>query len=100
MRKNYKNYQAGSEEAQMNESLKRKNITSVVVVDEPVVPMKPAYPRKFLVIALSLLAGTVLSIGSALAFEVYDQRFTTPGQIEKIIGVPVLATFNNDERYV
>ncbi len=98
--KNYKNYQANSEEAQINESLKQKNITSVVVVDEPVVPVKPAYPRKLLVLALSLLAGTVLSIGTALVCEVYDQRFTAPEQIESALGIPVMASFNRDERYV
>ncbi|HEU5048436.1 MAG TPA: GNVR domain-containing protein [Rickettsiales bacterium] len=92
--RNYKNYEAHSEEARINDKLSRKNITSVSVVDEPVVPLKPAYPRKGLVLILSLLTGIVASIGIALTLEAYDARFTTPEQLAQAVGVPVMATFN------
>lgn len=92
--KNYKSLQARAEDALLNDKLSRKNITSIAVVDEPIVPLKPAYPRRMLILAISLLAGSVTSLGGALLFETYDQRFTTPGQLTNVLGIPVMAVFN------
>lgn len=95
--KNYKNYQMHNEEARLNDKLNSKKITSIVVVDEPIVPVKPAYPRKMMIIGICLLAGLVSSLGVALAFETYDQRFTMPQQLSQVLGVPVMAAFSATE---
>lgn len=93
--KNYRNYQSSSEEARVSATLNQKNITSLSVVDEPTVPVKPAYPRKMLVLALAMLAGIVTSLGVALTFETFDQRFTEPTQLARVLGVPVMASFGH-----
>lgn len=91
---NYKNYKLRSENARINDLLNRNSITPIVVVDEPVVPTKPVYPRKKLVIAMCVLAGLVFGIGTAIIFETLDPRFTSPEQISEILGVPVMANFS------
>jgi uncharacterized protein involved in exopolysaccharide biosynthesis len=94
--KNYKNYQIRSEEARVNETLNQQSITSVVVIDEPTVPNKPVHPRKTIILALCLLFGLVLGTGISLAFETFDQRFSSPTQVSALLGVPVMACFNAD----
>jgi uncharacterized protein involved in exopolysaccharide biosynthesis len=96
--KNYKNYLLLSEQARVNETLNQKSITSVVVVDEPTVPTSPSKPRKKLILALCLVFGAVLSAGTAIFFETYDQRFTTPEQLSLTLGIPVMACFNSTAR--
>lgn len=96
--KAYKSYQERSEEERMNANLSQKNITSISVVDEPAVPVKPAYPRKMVVLALTMIAAIIMSFGIALAAEVYDQRFTGPAQLAPTLGVPVMATFGKVRR--
>jgi uncharacterized protein involved in exopolysaccharide biosynthesis len=91
---NYKNYQLRGENARINDLLNRNSITPIVVVDEPVVPMKPIRPRKKLILAMCLLAGLVFGTGTALIFETLDPRFTSPEQISDILGVPVMANFS------
>jgi tyrosine-protein kinase Etk/Wzc len=91
---NYKNYNLRSENARINELLNRNRITPIVVVDEPVVPIKPAYPRRKLIMGMCLLAGLIFGAGTALVFETLDPRFTAPAQISEVLGVPVMANFS------
>ena len=91
---NYKNYQLRSEEARVNDILNQKSITRVSVLDEPVAAMKPARPRKKLVLAMSLLFGLLLASSLVLASELMDERFTTPKHLEEALDVPVLAVFS------
>lgn len=90
---NYKTYQLRSENARINDLLNRNSITPIVVVDEPVVPVKPIRPRKMLILATCLIAALVFGTGTALVFETLDPRFTEPTQISEILGVPVMANF-------
>lgn len=90
---NYKNYMARSEEARINETLGEKKITSISVVDAPTVPIKPASPRKKLILFSSILAGILF--GSIVIFirEFFDESFRTPKQLAKALELPVLTSF-------
>ncbi len=89
----YKNYLKRSEEARVNANLGERKITSVVVVDAPIVPLKPARPRKLLTLAISIIAGGVFGLITVLVKEIFDERFRTPRQLAKALDVPVLADF-------
>jgi len=90
---NHKNYLARSEEARVNATLGEKKITSISVVDRPIVPIKPAKPRKLLILAASVLLGVILGIALIALSEVLDESFRTPKQLEKNLGLPVFACF-------
>ncbi len=90
---NYRNYQLRSEEARVNDTLNQKNITRVSVVDEPVVASRPARPRKMLILAVCLIAASLLGLGTAALFETLDERFTTPAHVARALDIPVLASF-------
>jgi tyrosine-protein kinase Etk/Wzc len=94
--KNYNNLQQRNEEARLGDVLSRKNITSVVPVDEPTAPVKPVHPRKFMIMAISLLSALVLSFLVVLVRETLDQRFRSPEQMLLTLGVPVMACFNRN----
>lgn len=90
---NYKNYQFRAEDARIGDRMNQRNISSIAVVDEPVVPTRQARPRRTLVAAMTLLSALVLAGGIAFLFETFDQRFTAPEQLARVLGVPVMASF-------
>ncbi len=92
---NHKNYLSRSEEARVNATLGEQKITSISVVDRPVVPDKPAKPRKKLILLSSILLGIILGGVAVLMREVFDETFRTPKQLEKALEVPVFACFPN-----
>lgn len=90
---NYKNYMARSEEARINETLGEKKITSISVVDSPDVPVRPATPRKKLILFSSILAGILLGAAVIFIREFFDESFRTPKQLSKGLDLPVLTSF-------
>ncbi|MEQ1705398.1 MAG: GNVR domain-containing protein [Rickettsiales bacterium] len=89
---NYKNYLARSEEARINETLGEKKITSISVVDTPDVPVRPAIPRKKLILLSSIIAGILLGAVVVFIREFFDESFRTPKQLSKDLGIPVLTS--------
>jgi succinoglycan biosynthesis transport protein ExoP len=57
-----------------------------------------SFPNTNRVLLTALFVGLGLGIGGALAMEKLSAGFTTPGQIEKAIGVPVLASVRRMEK--
>jgi polysaccharide biosynthesis transport protein len=57
-------------------------------------PGAPSYPQQTQYMLVSLFIGLCLGVGGALAKEKLDAGFTTPKQIETLLGVPVLTTVN------
>jgi uncharacterized protein involved in exopolysaccharide biosynthesis len=90
---NYKTYVDRGEQARINESLHKDRLTSISVVDRPVIPVKIAFPKYSIIMLVSMLVGLVLGAWSIIMFERLDDRFTTPEQVIEELGVPVLASF-------
>lgn len=95
---NYKNYLVRSEEARINENLGEREITSISIVDSPNVPVKPATPRKTLILFCSVLAGLLLGGIMVLIREVFDDSFRTPKQLYRVLKLPVLTNFPKGDR--
>jgi len=90
---NFRNYLQGVEGARLTNALNREGITSVAIVQQPTVPIDTARPRVGMIMVLALLIGIALGIAVSFLAEMADEAFSTPSQIESVIGVPVLATF-------
>ncbi len=69
------------------------NITSFA---DPVVPDYPWFPRKKLCLVLGGFAGGSAGLGLALLLALMDQKVRGPRQIERIIGMPALASMPED----
>jgi len=61
------------------------------IVEEASVPGSPIRPRKSLALALSLLVGLGLGIGAAVIVEYFDTSVKSPDDIERALGLPVIA---------
>jgi polysaccharide biosynthesis transport protein len=61
-------------------------------------PGDPSFPRTNLILIFSIFAGIGLGVGGATAVEMLHAGFTTPRQVENLLGIPVLASIRQMER--
>jgi polysaccharide biosynthesis transport protein len=81
-------------EAGVSAGLKASNIR---IVDAAVPPTAPVKPRLFFNLALALVVGTGLGVGTAFLQEHLDNTLKTPEDIERFVGVPALALIPSRE---
>lgn len=62
------------------------------IISNPEVPTSPSYPKKTLAIGISIPAGLILGLMVAFLMERMDSGFRTTAEIERALGLPVLAT--------
>jgi succinoglycan biosynthesis transport protein ExoP len=61
------------------------------VVEEAEVPTTPILPRRKLALLLSLVAGLALGLGAAVTVEYLDTSVKSEEDIERVLGLPVIA---------
>ena len=57
-------------------------------------PGAPSFPRKGRYMAVSLFFGLLIGVGGAIAKEKLNTGFTTPKQIEEMLGLPLLTSIS------
>ncbi len=85
-------YRARYEEARMNENLDRNNFVSVSVVQQAAAPAQPAGPHHLPYALAGILIGIVGASGVLIYLLVFRETLITVESVERIIGVPVLAS--------
>jgi uncharacterized protein involved in exopolysaccharide biosynthesis len=90
--KNYQTYVEKLEEARISDDFNRQKIANISVIQAPVTPRTPVKPNKLLNIILGVLLGAVAGLGYAFFAEFTSQSFSTPQQVERRLGLPVLAS--------
>jgi uncharacterized protein involved in exopolysaccharide biosynthesis len=90
--KNYQTYVEKLEEARISDDLNQQKISNISVIQAPVVPQKPVKPKKLLNIILGILLGAFTGLGYAFFSEYNSQSFSTPEQVERRLGLPVLTS--------
>ncbi len=88
-------YRARYEEARMSENLDKGNATSVSVVQQPMAPTKVAGPHHLPYILAGILIGLIGASGMLIYLLVFRETLITVESVERIIGVPVLASVPN-----
>jgi capsular polysaccharide biosynthesis protein len=56
--------------------------------------VEPVRPRKLLNITLGLILGALAGLGIAFVTEFSAQGLSTPGSVERLLGLPVLTTIS------
>jgi capsular exopolysaccharide synthesis family protein len=67
------------------------------VISPALPPGVPSSPRKGMYMTLSLLIGLLFGVGGAVAKEMLNAGFTTPKQIEDVLGLPLLTSISRME---
>jgi uncharacterized protein involved in exopolysaccharide biosynthesis len=85
-------YRTRYEEARMSEDFDREGVASVSVIQRPDAPLKPAGPRHLPFILAGMLIGIVGAAGLLLYYLVFRETLITVESVERIIGIPVVAS--------
>lgn len=67
-------------------------VENVAVVDTAVPPTEPVSPRPLLNTAIALVLGLMAAVGIAFLQEYMDTSLKTPDDVQRYLGLPVLAT--------
>lgn len=86
-------YQRKQEEARIAEALDQTRIANVAVAEAPTVPVLPANTGRSWLLLLGGLLGIALGVSTAYGLAFVNPRFERPDEIERVLRVPVLATF-------
>ncbi len=85
-------YRTQYENARMNEDLDRARIVSVSIVQRPDAPERPAGPRHLPFALAGILIGLIGASGLLLYSLVFRETLITVESVERIIGLPVVAS--------
>jgi uncharacterized protein involved in exopolysaccharide biosynthesis len=85
-------YRTRYEDARMNEDLDRGRIVSVSIAQRPDAPARPAGPRHLPFALAGILIGLVGASGVLLYLLVFRETLITVESVERIIGLPVVAS--------
>ena len=85
-------YRTRYEDARMNEDLDRERVVSVSIVQRPDAPARPAGPRRLPFALAGILIGLVGASGMLLYLLVFRETLITVESVERIIGLPVVAS--------
>jgi len=93
---NFRSVLQRNEDARASEELIRQNISSIVTIQQPTVPLEPAKPRMAYILALCLIGGVAVACVVCFAWEIMDETFSLPEQITDVVKLPVLVSFETN----
>ena len=96
----YKGYREGSQRARISAAMDIDKVSNVSVVQPATFSPIPVKPQKLRNIALGIFLGLFGGIFMAFALEYIDDTMHTVEDLEKRLGIPVLAAITNKESKV
>jgi uncharacterized protein involved in exopolysaccharide biosynthesis len=91
---NYTEYSKRLEDARISEELDRRRVANISILSPPSLPVSPIFPRRLLIMILSLVAGLVLGLAVAVLLQGLSDRITRPRDLAGIEGLEVLGAFD------
>lgn len=91
---NYQEYAKRQEEARISDELDLKRVANVAEISPPSLPIESVYPRKLLIMGISLPVGLVLAILLALLLEYVNDTVRHQRDLDSIEGLPFLGGFH------
>lgn len=65
--------------------------TSARIIDEATLPLKPVKPNRTLVAVIGSFLGLILGFGAAILAEMSDHTFRYGGDLQQLLGLPVIS---------
>lgn len=69
----------------------------ISLVDTALLPGRPITPKVPMNLAIGFALGFLIGVGAAVLLEILDDRFKSPEEVEKILGIPVLGIIPKTE---
>jgi uncharacterized protein involved in exopolysaccharide biosynthesis len=85
-------YRRKLEQLEMSSEMNASDFSSVRVLSEASPPVLPSFPKPTLIMALALAFGLLAGVAYAVVAEFLGRTFHQPGQVARVLRVPVLAT--------
>lgn len=95
---NYKSYRTKYEESLIYTEMYKQTISNVSVIQEAPVNNAPKWPKKFLNVLLGIAFGSACGIGYAFLAETYSQGISSSENVERRLGLPVLAAISHQQK--
>ena len=86
----YLAYAKRMEEGRISEELDRRRVANITVLSPPVRPIEPVFPRKLLIMALSIPSGLLLGVVLAVLLESASEAVTVPRDVGGVEGLAYL----------
>jgi succinoglycan biosynthesis transport protein ExoP len=77
-------------EAEISGELDRDRLSNVSLLSFPTSSIEPVYPRRQLVMGISLVLGLVLGIALSLVYEMLSGKVRSPGELAELTALPFL----------
>lgn len=84
-------YKKKSEEAQVNDELDTQRISNVTIAEQPFQAEVPSSPKRGLILSLGFLWSLMIAIATAVVIDLFDERVSSPYELEQATGLPILA---------
>jgi uncharacterized protein involved in exopolysaccharide biosynthesis len=85
-------YKKKSDEARVNDLLDTQRISNVSIAERPFQAEVASSPKRGLILSLGFLWSLLLSIATAFVIDLFDERLSSPYELEQIPGLPLLAS--------
>jgi uncharacterized protein involved in exopolysaccharide biosynthesis len=95
---NYILYASKTEDARILSERKKRNLANVSIAERANTPAIPSFPKKKLMLVISLLVACFAAIGTPFILEFLDHRIKTSHEVENILSLPVICTLPEVKR--
>jgi uncharacterized protein involved in exopolysaccharide biosynthesis len=95
---NYRTYFQNVQDAHIADDLNRQKITTISMIQPVGIPDITTYPKIPLMLVVSSVLSILLAVTLAFVREAFEERLNLPLQVERILGIPVLASLPRLER--
>jgi len=90
-------YEKRREEARISDEMDLRRVSNITILEKPYVVAEPVYPRKLLIIGISIPLGLLLGIGLAIILEYFGNLVRKPRDITSIEGLNYIGKFHIDK---
>jgi uncharacterized protein involved in exopolysaccharide biosynthesis len=92
-RKNYMLYASKTEDARIYGERQKRDLASVSIVNRAIIPVEPVFPKRLLILFVSIFVGFFAALGMPFLLEALDGRLKTAKDAEEQLDLPVICSF-------
>ena len=92
-RKNYMLYASKTEDARIYGERQKRDLANVTIVNRASVPVVPVFPKRFLILVISVFVGFFAALGMPFLLEALDRKLKTAKDVKEQLDLPVICSF-------